>query len=71
MRMLMRSHLVEDMMHDLAQATSRILGIFEPLLDHVEEFFALLGLAFKAEDVTAAEFESLLHGAPGAVTGCS
>ena len=61
----MRSHLVEDMLHDLAQAISRILGIFEPMSSSLQEIFTLLGLEFDAEDVSGPEFQSLLHGTPG------
>eukprot|EP00892_Ulva_mutabilis_P004198 jgi/Ulvmu1/214/UM001_0218.1 len=65
MRMLMRSHLVEGMLHDLAQATRHILGTFEPHLEHLEECFTLLGLTFEAENVTSSDLGSLLYGAPG------
>ena len=61
----MRSQLVEDMLHDLAQATGRILCIFEPDMSNLQEVFTLLGLEFDANDVSDSELHSLCHGSQG------
>lgn len=65
MRVLMRSHTVEDMVHDFAQITSPMLAVFEPGVDSLRNIFTLLGLTLDEQRVNADEFRSLLHGAPG------
>lgn len=65
MRVLMRSHTVEDMMHDLAQVTGPMFAVFEPGVDTLRNIFTLLGLTLDEQRVSADEFRSLLHGTPG------